>query len=83
MLIEYFSKDIGVILCGLLLGVSFGKYVFNLNTCLIISIITTIIPCIIVSMYKSSEDRIKNTSSFYESINSILSSKINRIFLIL
>ena len=81
MLIEYFFKDIGIILCGLLLGVSLGKYVFNYNTCLLITIITTIIPCIILFMFKSTEDKIKRPPSLLESTKSIFSSKINRVFL--
>ena len=41
--VEYFSKDAGIIICGLLIGISFGKYVFDYNGCLIISLISTII----------------------------------------
>ncbi len=81
MLIEYFSKDIGIILCGLLLGYSFGKFVFGYNECLLISLLATICSLIFVLSYKSSEDKIKKRNSFKKSLNMIFSSKMNTIFL--
>ena len=40
MLVEYLFKDVGVIGCGLLFGVSLEKFVFDYDWCLIITIIS-------------------------------------------
>ncbi len=81
MLIEYFSKDIGIILCGLLLGVSFGKLIFSYNECLFISLIATIAALIFVLSYKSSEDKFRKNISFKKSFKAIFSSKLNNVYL--
>ena len=81
MLIEYFTKDMGIILCGLLLGVSFSNYVFDYNTCLLISMISTSIACIFLFSYKSSEDKYRKNISLKKSIKSIFNDKVNRSFL--
>ena len=81
MLIEYFAKDIGIVLCGLLLGVSIGNYIFNYDTCLLISLVATFISCLFLFTYKSSEDEYRKNISLKKSVKSIFSEKVNRVFL--
>ena len=79
-IIEYFSKDIGIILCGFLIGINFGKYIFDFNGCLILSLLSNIISCILLFIYKDKEN-IKEKLTLKKSFKEIFSSKINNIFL--
>ena len=58
VLINYFAKDSAVIFCGLMLGVTLGKVVFNYNTCLFLTLIFTISSAIILLLYE--ETKISN-----------------------
>ncbi len=82
MLIEYVFKDIGIVLCGLLIGRHIGKLLFDYNSCIILSMASSIISCLFLLSYKSSEENIKKRISLSESMKSIMSSKVNRVFLI-
>lgn len=42
-LINYLGKDAGVIVCGLLIGVTVGNIVFDYNSCLFLAMISTIL----------------------------------------
>ncbi len=80
-LIEYFAKDIGIVFCGLLIGVSIGKLVFSYDTCLLIALITSYISLIILMFYKR-EEKIKNSNkSLIKTAKKIFKSKINTLFL--
>ena len=81
-LIEYFSKDIGIVSCGLLIGVAIGKYTFDYDTCLMLAILTSFISSILLFLYKSNEYHSKKKpSSLISSLKRLLSNKINAIFL--
>lgn len=81
-LIEYIAKDVGIISCGLLFGVSFGKYIFDYNTCLIIAIISCILSGFILLFFNGEEKHTKKEKlTLKKSFKEILSSKINRLFL--
>ena len=80
-LIEYFSRDIGIVLCGLLIGVSIGRFIFNYDTCLIISLIATICSMIFLIAYKRDEKHSK-IRSLRKSFKELLSSNINRVYLV-
>lgn len=81
MLVDYFFKDIGVVACGLLFGVSLGKYVFDYNWCLIISIVAALFAFLFLIPLKSHQKNKKSTS-LKKSLNSIFSNRINRGYLI-
>ncbi len=78
-LIEYFSRDIGIVGCGLLIGVYIGSYVFSYTTCLIISLIFSIIAIILMFSFKCNERKSRNYNVM-KSIKKILSDKVNRLF---
>ena len=54
-LIEYIAKDVGIISCGLLIGVSIGKYIFNYNTCLIIALVSCILSAFVLLFFNGEE----------------------------
>ena len=79
--IEYFGKDIGVVSCGLLLGLSVGRFVFNYNTCLLIALISGVVSLAFLIGYESSEKVHKKASTLMEQFKDIFHLKVNRIFL--
>ena len=79
-LIEYFAKDIGIVSCGLLIGVSIGKFVFSYDTCLIIALITSLLSMIFLIMYKRDEKH-KKVRSLKKSFKELLTSNINKLYL--
>ena len=81
-LIEYFSKDIGIVLCGLLLGVSIGKFIFDYNTCLLISLISSLASCVFLIIYKEKDTHNHKPITLFNSMKEIFTSKINNIFLV-
>ena len=80
-IINYFGKDIGIVGCGLLMGFTIGKYVFDYNTCLLIATISAIIGLFYLVKFKSSQDLAKNPSTLFGQFKDIFSLKLNRIFL--
>ena len=81
-IINYFGKDIGIVGCGLLMGFSIGKFVFDYNTCLLIATITSIVGLVYLIKFKSSQDLAKNPSTLFSQFKDIFSLKLNRIFLL-
>ena len=77
-LIEYFARDIGIVSCGLLIGVYIGKYLFNYETCLIISLIISVVAFILLFRFKSNE---RHHHNVVDSFKLILKKKVNRVFL--
>lgn len=81
MLIDYVFKDVGIVFCGLMIGVSLGEFVFDYNWCLIISILASLISFLLIMPYKGSEERFKKPDSLKASLKDIFYNKINRTFL--
>ena len=82
MLIDYVFNDLGVVVCGFLVGVTFGSFVFDYNWCLIMSASCTLIAFLFLMGVNSSEEKIKKKHSFKSSIKKIFKNKINRGFLL-
>ena len=81
-LIEYFAKDIGIVSCGLLIGVSIGKLIFSYDTCLLIALIASFLSLLFLLFYQSREKHNKSDSSLIESTKRLIKSKTNVVFLI-
>ena len=81
MLVDYFFKDIGIVSCGLLIGVSLGNYVFDYDGCLIVSIISALFAFLFL-MPLHSHQRNKKSTSLMKSLKAIFNNKINRGYLI-
>ncbi|MBR4178977.1 MAG: MFS transporter [Bacilli bacterium] len=79
-LIEYFARDIGIVSCGLLIGVSLGKFVFNYDTCLLISTFASLLSMVFLAMFNHKEKH-KKVESLTKSFKELLSNKINKVFL--
>ena len=81
-IVNYVTNDIAVIGCGLLIGVTIGKYVFDYYTCLVLATGCSIASLIFLLMYNHKEERDKNKSdSVIKSLKILLKDKINRIYL--
>ena len=59
-LISYVAKDAAVVFCGLLLGVTVGKIIFDLNTCLFIALISNILGTILLLLFETDKVYQKN-----------------------
>ena len=81
MLVDYFAKDIGIVFCALLLGVHLGKYVFDYNGCLVISIVVTFLAFLFLLMFRTSEYKFRKHSSLVKSVKTIFNDKLTRSFL--
>ena len=81
-LIEYFAKDIGIVSCGLLIGVSIGKYIFSYDTCLLIALFSSFISLIFLLFYNNYDNNIDKDLSLIKTTKKIFSSKVNNVFLI-
>lgn len=77
--VTYFAKDTAVVFCGLMLGLTIGKYTFNYNTCLIIVFICTLISVLLMLLFKENKVIKKNpVKKFIESFRNIFKdNKIN------
>lgn len=74
--INYFAKDSAIILCGLLLGLTIGKYTIDYNTCLFIVYVCTLISTGIMLFFKNDYFIQKNKfKKFFESVFSIFKDK--------
>ena len=71
MLINYLFNDIGVVACGLLIGVNLGKYVFDYNWCLIISCITGLLAFLFLIPLNSHQHKRLKSSSLKGSLKKI------------
>lgn len=79
-LINYFAKDAGIISCGLLIGVTVGKIVFNLNSCLFISMISCILAASCLLIFEQKNVIKKKDSSIKKAFKKIFTSKINLLY---
>lgn len=74
--INYFAKDSAIILCGLLLGLTIGKYTIDYNTCLFIVYVCTLISTVIMLFFKNDYFIKKNKfKKFFESVFGIFKDK--------
>lgn len=83
VLVSYFSKDIAVIFCGLMLGVTLGKVAFDYNTCLFLSLIFTLISGIILLLYE--EDKVtkkRNVLPLKKAFKNLIKNKNINFYLI-
>lgn len=82
-LIDYISQDIGIIICGLLIGTTLGNYVFDYSTCLFLAIFSNIFSGITLIFLKTqSLIKKQKASSLKHAIKTIFNSKITTYFLI-
>ncbi len=82
VLIEYISKDAGIISCGLLIGVTVGRIVFDYNSCLIIALITGMLSGALLLLYTGeSKPKDSKTTSLKQSVKRIFSNKASNYFL--
>lgn len=80
MLVEYLFKDVGVIGCGLLFGVSLGKFVFDYDWCLIITIISGLLAFLFLINLDSHQHKNVKSNTLKKSLKQIFENKINRVF---
>ncbi len=80
--IEYISKDAGIISCGLLIGVSVGRIIFDYNSCLIIALVTGMLSAMFLLLYNGeTKPKESKTSSLKSSIKRIFKNKKSNYFL--
>lgn len=81
-LINYISKDAGIIICGLLIGVVVGNRVFDYNSCLFLSLISSVIAICILLLYAPNKIYKKGkVLKINVAIKNLFKSKINNIYL--
>lgn len=74
--INYFAKDSAIILCGLLLGLTIGKYTIDYNTCLFIVYVCTLVSTGIMLFFNNDYFIRKNKfKKFFESVFGIFKDK--------
>ena len=82
-IVNYVANDIAVIGCGLLIGFTLGKFVFDYETCLLLSTACSIAALIFLLLFKDEEVKKKKESiTLVKSIKSIFKDKINNIYLL-
>lgn len=81
-LISYLAKDAGVISCGLLVGVTIGKRVFDYNTCLFIALLSSLMGAFILVLFNQDKYyKKKNCLPVKKALKNLYKSKINNYFL--
>lgn len=80
-LINYLAKDAAIVSCGLLIGVTVGKIVFDLNSCLFVSMISCILSFSFLLMFNQKSVTKKKETSILKVSKKLLSSKINKFYL--
>lgn len=81
-LINYLAKDAGVILCGLLFGITIGTKVFDYNTCLFVAIVTSILSGLVLILFNQNKYYKKSSNiPIKKAIKNLYKSKINNYFL--
>lgn len=81
-LINYLAKDAGVISCGLLIGVTIGKRVFDYNTCLFLALISSLMAGFILILFNQDKYyKKRNVLPIKKAIKNLYKSKINNYFL--
>ena len=81
-LINYLAKDAGVIVCGLLIGVTVGNIVFDYNSCLFLAMISTILSVIFLLLFEQNKNyNKKNVLPLKKALRNLKKSKVNNYFL--
>lgn len=81
-LINYLAKDAGIIVCGLLIGVTIGNIVFDYNSCLFIAMISTILSVIFLLLFEPNKNyNKKNVLPLKKALRNLKKSKVNNYFL--
>ncbi len=81
-LINYLGKDAGIIVCGLLIGVTVGNIVFDYNSCLFLAMISTILSILFLILFSENKTYSKrNVLPLKKALKNLKKSKINNYFL--
>lgn len=81
-LINYLGKDAGIIVCGLLIGVTVGNIVFDYNSCLFLAMISTILSILFLMLFSENKTYSKrNVLPLKKALKNLKKSKINNYFL--
>lgn len=81
-LVNYLAKDAGIITCGLLIGVTVGNIVFDYNSCLFISMISSILGCLTLILFDQNKYYNKrNILPLKKALKNLAKSKVNNYFL--
>lgn len=83
ILISYIAKDAAIVFCGLALGIVVGKFVFDLNSCLFLAIMFSLVGAIILLLFeKESVKKKEKDDSLIKQIKKIFSNRINNDYLL-
>lgn len=81
-LINYLGKDAGVIVCGLLIGVTVGNIVFDYNSCLFLAMISTILSILFLILFNEKKTyKKRNVLPLKKALKNLIKSKVNNYFL--
>lgn len=81
-LINYLAKDAGVIVCGLLIGVTVGNIIFDYNSCLFLAMISTIIGILLLMFFDQNKTyKKRNVPPLKKALKNLKKSKVNNYFL--
>ena len=81
-LINYLGKDAGVIVCGLLIGVTVGNIVFDYNSCLFLAMISTILSILFLILFNENKTyKKRNVLPLKKALKNLTKSKVNNYFL--
>jgi len=82
-LIDYVAKDMGIIGCGILLGISIHNIpLLTYQGCLVIALITNVLSGIVLLFFKFKEKLSKEHGALIKSFKTIIKDKTNIIYLI-
>ncbi len=81
-LINYLGKDAGVIVCGLLIGVTVGNIVFDYNSCLFLAMISTILSILFLILFNENKTyKKRNVLPLKKALKNLIKSRVNNYFL--
>ena len=81
-LINYLGKDAGVIVCGLLIGVTVGNIVFDYNSCLFLAMISTILSILFLILFSENKTyKKRNVLPLKKALKNLIKSRVNNYFL--
>lgn len=81
-LINYLAKDAGVIVCGLLIGVTVGNIIFDYNSCLFLAMVSTLLSIIFLMLFEQNKSYNKrNVLPIKKALKNQKKSKVNNYFL--
>lgn len=81
-LINYIAKDAGVIVCGLLIGVTVGNIIFDYNSCLFLAMISTILSILFLMLFNGNKTYNKrNVLPLKKALKNLIKSRVNNYFL--